>query len=197
MDMVLLGDDYVRMLRIWCFWLDSGFTLSLPRLPCFRQSLVRCLRRSTSSGKFDFLGDEFPVSSYTALYARAECRELAERMIVPFVIGSNSVVRRLPPTLAHTRFGATVFHGDCPHPRSHAFWSNSVVWTSRSSAAPWPSRLSVPHSGPQGLARSSQCLQLAFRRNSFAWTSMSSAALCCSRLSRQVRALRIERSLNE
>ena len=32
-----------------------------------RQSLIRCLRRSTSSGKLDFLGDEFPVSSYTAL----------------------------------------------------------------------------------------------------------------------------------
>ena len=70
------------------------------------------------------------------------------------------VVRRLPQTLTHTRVGATVwygdgtkisrtrvsaatvFHEDCPDPRSHAFRSNSVVWTSRSSAAPWPSRLS-------------------------------------------------------
>ena len=73
MDVVLLGDDYVRMLRIWCFWLDSKFTLSLPRLPCFRQSPVRCPRRSTSLGKLDFLGDEFPVSSYTALCLVRSC----------------------------------------------------------------------------------------------------------------------------
>ena len=39
-----------------------------------------------------------------------ECMELTERMII--VIGSNSVVRRLPPTLAHTRVGATVLYGD-------------------------------------------------------------------------------------
>ena len=38
----------------------------LPRLPFFWQTLVRCLRRSTSSGKSDFLGDEFVMSSSTA-----------------------------------------------------------------------------------------------------------------------------------
>ena len=48
--------------------IDLEMTSSgLPRLPCFRQSPVWCLRRSMSSGKLDFLGDEFPVSLSTAL----------------------------------------------------------------------------------------------------------------------------------
>ena len=37
-----------------------------PRLPFFLHTLVRCLRRSTSSGRSDFLGDEFVMSSSTA-----------------------------------------------------------------------------------------------------------------------------------
>ena len=123
-----------------------------------------------------------------------ECRELTERMIITFVSGSNSVVRRLPQTLAHTRVGATVLYGDGTKlSRTRVSEQKCFLAVSRVGAT-------VPHSGPQGCqssARSSQCLQLAFRRNSVAWTSRSSAALCCSRLSRQVGALRIERSLNE
>ena len=44
---------------------DDFFCPSVP--PCFQQSPVRCLRRSISPGKLDFLGDEFPMSSSTVL----------------------------------------------------------------------------------------------------------------------------------
>ena len=60
---------------------------------------------------------------------RDECGELTERMIIPFVIGSNSVVRRLPQTLTHTRVGATVLYGNCP---DHAFRSQDAQHVVRS-----------------------------------------------------------------
>ena len=137
-----------------------------------------------------------------------ECRELTERMIIPFVIGSNSVVRRLPQTLAHTRVGATVLHGDgtklsrarVSEQQCSMEIAQILAVTRFGATVLYGHQGPVPHPGPRGcqcLARTSQCLQLAFRRNSVTWTSRSSAALCCSRLSRQVRALRIERSLNE
>ena len=103
-----------------------------------------------------------------------ECRELTERMIIPFVIGSNSVVRRLPQTLAHTRVGATVLYGDgIKLSRTRVSEQQCSMEIAQVLAVTrFGATVLYGHQGPVPHP-------------------------CCSRLSRQVIALRIERPLNE
>ena len=101
-----------------------------------------------------------------------ECGELTERMIIPFVIRINSVVRRSPQTLANTRVGATVLYGHqgpVPHPgnRGCQCWVNRELRVSTARVSEKQRRVDIE----------------VQRRTLL--------------LSRQVRALRIERSLNE